>query len=230
MPPAPRSARRMIAWRPRSWLGYFACSAGYCRSADTRWGRQPSARGCSGRHSWNRTASTDWPARCNITALGGGPAGSAAPTTCGLTWLAFRGGLLAKAIIRSRPLPVWIGFSDQLGEFCYGIAFSVGSEFIGSHWIARIQFSTPLALTYWRSITRGGQPQLSIRWIMNLKYGVRCWRALARSRAAFSGPNHHSSPIAKDRRSHSPRCRPRVLIWVNGNAPRSLNVSSNVYC
>ena len=47
--------------------------------------------------------------------------------------MAFRGGLLAEAIIGSRALPVRIGLSDQPGEFCDGIAFSVhgllGSRF-----------------------------------------------------------------------------------------------------
>ena len=57
--------------------------------------------------------------------------------------MAFRGGLPAKAIIRSRPLPIRIGFSDQLGEFCYWIAFSAGSEFIVSHWRARFLFRAP---------------------------------------------------------------------------------------
>src|SRR5262249_62165415 len=56
--------------------------------------------------------------------------------------MAFRGGLPAEAIIRSRPLPVRIGFGDQLGV-CYGIAFSVGSEFIVSHWSARFLFRAP---------------------------------------------------------------------------------------
>src|SRR6516225_5884214 len=32
------------------------------------------------------SAAADWPARCDVTALGGGPAGSAAAATCGLTW------------------------------------------------------------------------------------------------------------------------------------------------
>jgi hypothetical protein len=57
--------------------------------------------------------------------------------------MAFRGGLLAKATIRRRPLPVRIGFSDQLGDFWCWIAFSAGMEFIVSQWSARFLFRAP---------------------------------------------------------------------------------------
>ena len=51
--------------------------------------------------------------------------------------MSFRGGLLADAIISSRALPIRIGLSDQPGEFCNGIAFSVhgllGFRFAPAH-------------------------------------------------------------------------------------------------
>jgi hypothetical protein len=36
-----------------------------------------------------------------------------------------------------------MSLNDQPGECCNGMSSSVGSEFVVSHWIARIQFSTP---------------------------------------------------------------------------------------
>ena len=47
--------------------------------------------------------------------------------------IAIPGGLLAEAIIGRRALHVRIGLNDQPGEFCNGIASSVGSEIVVSH-------------------------------------------------------------------------------------------------
>jgi hypothetical protein len=52
-----------------------------------------------------------------------------------------RGVLLAELSINSCSFPGRIASGDQLGEVCNGIA--IGSEFVGSHWIARISFLSP---------------------------------------------------------------------------------------
>jgi hypothetical protein len=52
--------------------------------------------------------------------------------------MAFRGGLLAEAIVGGGALPTGIGLSKQPSKFFDTIAFSVDLECVLSPWIARI--------------------------------------------------------------------------------------------
>jgi hypothetical protein len=63
---------------------------------------------------------------------------------------AMRSARLAKGIMGSRVLAVRISLTDQPGEFCDGIASSVGSEIAFGHQTRSDKFSVPRALTHTR--------------------------------------------------------------------------------